>query len=55
MAYVCSLIRVGILGNFAAEFCGNLVIRDVGGCPERPVAPALRPVGVIPLLTLAEL
>lgn len=43
-----SLIRVGIVGNFDCEFCGNLVVRDVGGCPKRPV-------GVPLLLALAEL
>lgn len=32
--FIYSLIRVGIVGNFDGEFCGNLVVRDVGGCPK---------------------
>lgn len=34
MAHACSLSRVRAVGNFAEEFCGTLVVGDVGRCPE---------------------
>lgn len=32
--FVYSLIRVGIIGSFAGEFCGNLEVRDIEGYCE---------------------